>query len=242
LQRDIKIWVRIDKTSILLFLLLVTIGWFNIYAAVYNEEHKDILDFSQRYGKQFIWILAAIVLAVFIVIIDSRFYNFFAWFIYGILIFLLLLVLVFGKEINGARSWFEFGPVSLQPSEFAKFATALALAGFLNSRRQEMTKMRVILPATGLVLLPALLTALQPDMGSTVVFFSFFMVLFREGMSPYIFISGLLMVLLFFFTLIFDNFYLELSLVAVAFILARVATRKWKLCISGLAIFIIISR
>jgi rod shape determining protein RodA len=238
LQRDIKIWVRIDKTSILLFLLLVTIGWFNIYAAVYNEEHKDILDFSQRYGKQFIWILAAIVLAVFIVIIDSRFYNFFAWFIYGILIFLLLLVLVFGKEINGARSWFEFGPVSLQPSEFAKFATALALAGFLNSRRQEMTKMRVILPATGLVLLPALLTALQPDMGSTVVFFSFFMVLFREGMSPYIFISGLLMVLLFFFTLIFDNFYLELSLVAVAFILARVATRKWKLCISGLAIFI----
>jgi rod shape determining protein RodA len=215
-------------------------GWFNIYAAVYNEEHKGILDLSQRYGKQFIWIMATLILAVFVITIDSRFYTFFAWFIYGFLVLLLVFVLVFGKEINGARSWFEFGPVSFQPSEFAKFGTALVLASFLNSRRQELTKFKVIMPAAGLILLPALLTALQPDMGSTIVFFSFFIVLFREGMSPFIFISGLLMLILFFFTLLFDNLYLELSLVLIAFILTWFITRKWKVSIAGISIVIAI--
>ncbi len=100
------------------------------------------------------------------------------------LYFCLILVLVIGKEINGARSWFEFGPVSLQPSEFAKFATALALASYLNNHKQELTRLKVIIPAVAIILLPALLTAIQPDMGSTIVFFSFFIVLFREGMSP----------------------------------------------------------
>ena len=88
--------------------------------------------------------------------------------------FLLLLVLVLGKDINGARSWFELGPFSLQPSEFAKFGTALALANFLNNRRNDLTKMKVIIPAVAIILLPALLTAIQPDLGSTIVFFSFF--------------------------------------------------------------------
>jgi rod shape determining protein RodA len=240
LQRSINIWNGIDKIAILLFLLLVAMGWFNIYAAVYNEEHKEILDLSQRYGKQFIWILATIILAVFVIIIDNRFYTFFAWFIYGFLMLLLVFVLVFGKEINGARSWFEFGPVSLQPSEFAKFGTALALASFLNNRRQELTKLKSIIPAAVIILFPAMLTALQPDLGSTIVFFSFFIVLFREGMSPFIFVSGVLMLALFFFTLLFDNLYLELSLVLIAFLLTGFSTRKWKLCFTGLAIFIAI--
>ncbi len=169
---------------------MLIMGWFNIYAAVYNEEHKEILDLSQRYGKQFIWIIATLVMAVFIAIIDSRFYLFFSYFIYAGLMLLLVLVLVLGKEINGARSWFEFGNLSLQPSEFAKFGTALALAAYLNNKRQELTKVRVILPALGIMILPVLLTALQPDMGSTIVFFAFFIVLFREGMSPYVFVSG----------------------------------------------------
>ena len=93
---------------------MIVMGWFNIYAAVYNDEHQEIFDFTQRYGKQFIWIMATIVLAIFIMIVDSRFYLFFAWFIYAITMLLLILVLVLGKDINGARSWIEFGPVSLQ--------------------------------------------------------------------------------------------------------------------------------
>jgi len=219
---------------------MLIMGWFNIYAAVFNEEHTKILDLSQRYGKQFIWILATLVLATFVVIVDSRFYVFFAYFIYAGLMILLLLVLVLGKEINGARSWFEFGNISLQPSEFAKFGTALALAGYLNNKRQELTKFSIFLPAAGIMLLPALLTALQPDMGSTIVFFAFFLVLYREGMSPFIFISGILMVILFFLTLLADNFYLEAGLVAAATLLSWFTVKNLKAWFAGLGILILI--
>ena len=241
MKRSINIWIGIDKITILLFLALVIMGWFNIYAAVYNEEHREILDLSQRYGKQFIWIIAALVLAVFVVIIDNRFYFFFSWFIYGFLMLLLIAVLIFGHEINGARSWFEFGGLSLQPSEFAKFGTALALAGYLNSPGQDLTKLKVIIPVSALILLPAFLTALQPDMGSTIVYFSLFIVLFREGMSPYIFVSGLLMLILFFLTLLINNLHLTIALMAIAFLLMWFATRKWKLMVIGSGIFIFIA-
>jgi rod shape determining protein RodA len=240
-KRSINIWNGIDKISILLFVLMIEMGWFNIYAAVYNEEHMDILDLSQRYGKQFVWIIASLVIAVFVVIIDNRFYFFFSWFIYGILMLFLIAVLIFGNEINGARSWFEFGGFSLQPSEFAKFGTALALAGYLNTKRQDLTKFKVIMPALGIIFLPALLTALQPDMGSTIVYFALFIVLFREGMSPYIFVSGLLAIILFFLTLIINNLYLTIALISIAVFLVWFATRKWKLVLIGSGIFILIS-
>ncbi len=238
MRRSVNILKGIDKITLLLFLVLVIMGWFNIYAAVYNEEHKEILDLSQRYGKQFVWIIASFVLAVFVMIIDSRFYFFFSWFIYGALMLLLMLVLVFGHEINGAKSWFEFGGLSLQPSEFAKFGTALALAGYLNTKRQDLTKLSVIIPAVAIIVFPAILTALQPDMGSSVVYFALFIVLFREGMSPYVFVSGLLMIILFFLTLLMNNLYLTFALITVAAILVWVTTRKWYLCIAGLAIFV----
>jgi len=210
--RNINIWRRLDKASISIFLLLVIIGWFNIYAAVYNEEHTTIVDLSQRYGKQFVWILATFVIAIFVVVIDTRFYFFFAYFIYGFMLFLLLLVLFVGKDINGARSWFQFGSFSLQPSEFAKIGTALALAAYLNATRHDMGKLTVFMISVGIILMPALLIVLQPDMGSAVVFLALFIVLFREGMSPYILISGFLMLVLFFFTLIFNNTWLALGL------------------------------
>ena len=133
-------------------------GWINIYAAVYNEEHAGLLDLSQRYGKQFIWIVASLILAVFISIIDNRFYFFFSWFIYGACMLLLVLVVIIGKEINGARSWFELGGISLQPSELAKFGTALALASYLNNKRQDLTRLSEIIPAALIIFLPALLT------------------------------------------------------------------------------------
>jgi rod shape determining protein RodA len=213
-------------------------GWINIYAAVYNEEHSGLLDFSQRYGKQFLWIIASLVLAVFIVIIDNRFYFFFSWFIYAACMFLLILVLIFGKEINGAKSWFEFGGFSLQPSEFAKFGTALALASYLNTQRQDLTRLPVILPALAVILFPALLTVLQPDTGSSIVYFSLFIVLFREGMSPYIFVSGLLMAVLFFLTLLTNNLYLTITLIGITIVLVWFATKKWKLVLSGTFIFV----
>jgi rod shape determining protein RodA len=154
---------------------------------------------------------------------------------------LLILVVIFGKEINGARSWFEFGGISLQPSELAKFGTALALAAYLNTKRQELTKLPVILPALAIIIFPAMLTLLQPDTGSAIVFFSMFIVLFREGMSPYIFVSGLLMILLFFLTLLTNILYLTIALIIIAVILVWFTTRKWKLVLFGSGIFLFIS-
>jgi rod shape determining protein RodA len=240
-KRNENILLRIDRFSMVLFLVMVILGWLNIYAAVYNEEHQGILDMSQRYGKQFVWILAAILLAIFVVIIDNRFYFFFGYFLYGATILLLILVLIFGKEINGARSWFQFGPLTLQPSEFAKVGTALAVARYIHSKGQDLSKFRNLLEASAIILLPALLTALQPDMGSVIIYLGFYLVLFREGMSPYIFISGLLMVFLFFVTLIFNNLYLTIIIVAIAFIFTWLATRKWRLCIAGLGTIAAIS-
>jgi len=240
-KRSVNIWQGIDKITVVLFLVMLTLGWLNIYAAVYNEEHTAILDLSQRYGKQFIFIIATIVVAIFVLLIDNRFYFFFGYFIYGGLILLLALVLIMGKEINGAKSWFEFGPLRLQPSEFAKAGAALALARYLNSRGQELTRMKTLLPALVIILIPAMLIALQPDMGSVVVYFSFFVVLFREGLSPYIFISGILMVILFFVTLLFNNLYVTLCLIVIAFFLTWFATRNRILCFTGLAILVSIT-
>lgn len=241
MKRSINIWNGIDKITIVLFLLMMFTGWINIYAAVFNEERSGMLDLTQRYGKQFIWIIAAIVLAIFVVIIDNRFYLFFSWFIYGFVMLLLILVLIFGEEVNGARSWFLFGNLSLQPSEFAKFGTALALAGYLHTARQDLTKLKEIIPASAIILLPAVLIALQPDMGSTVVFLSLFIVLFREGMSPYIFASALLMIILFFLTLVMNNLNLIIALIVLASVSLWFTSRKWGLLLIGSGIFILIT-
>ena len=219
---------------------MIIIGWFNIYAAVFNEDHTRIIDLSQRYGKQFVWIIAALVIAVFVVVIDTRFYFFFAYYVYGLLMILLLIVLVLGKEVNGARSWFEFGSLSLQPSEFAKFGTALALAAYLSSKRHDLIRLSVFLPAAGIIILPAILIGIQPDLGSSVVFFALFIVLFREGMSSYVFTSAVIMVILFFFTLLFNSLYLTLGLIAIAIALVWFTTRSWKLCITGTGIFALV--
>ncbi len=208
MQRRVNIWAAVDKITLMLFLILVVMGWLNIYAAVYNEDHRSIFDFSQRYGKQLVWIVTTLILASAVLFIDSRFYFFFSYFIYGLFLFMLLLVLVLGKEINGARAWFELGPLSLQPSEFAKAGTALALAKYLNSKGQELTRLRLLIPAVFIIMAPAVLTFMQPDMGTTVVYFSFFIVLFREGLSPYLFASGFLLIILFFSALLFDELWI----------------------------------
>jgi rod shape determining protein RodA len=238
-RRNVNILYQLDKSTVLVFLLLIIIGWFNIYAAVYNEEHDRIFDLSQRYGKQFVWIVATLIIALFVVVTDTRFYFFFAYFIYGGLIFLLILVLFLGKDINGARSWFQFGNLSLQPSEFTKFGTALALAAYLNSKKHDLKKFSAFLTSAGIIILPALLIILQPDMGSSVVYFALFLVLFREGMSSYIFVSGLLMLILFFCTLLMNNLFLSIGLIAIAFFAAWFLTRKWKICLTGLGIFVL---
>lgn len=239
MTRNKNIFRRIDRISAGIFLLMIIMGWFNIYAAVYNEEHSGLFDFTQRYGKQFVWIIATVILAVFTIIIDNRFYFFFAWFIYGLTIFLLIMVLLVGNEINGAKSWFEIGSFTFQPSEFAKTGTALALASYMNLRKNDLKRFGIFIPAIAIIAFPAILVALQPDMGSATVFFALFLVLFREGMNPYFFYSGIIMVILFFFTLLFNNLYLSLGIIAGALLIAYILTRNWKLCLTGLLILVL---
>jgi|WetSurMetagenome_2_1015567.scaffolds.fasta_scaffold09048_2 rod shape determining protein RodA len=234
MDRDSSIIKRLDWTIILLWFILMLMGWVNIYAAVYNEEHANIFDFSQRYGRQLLWILAAILLAGVVIIIDNKLYFFFAWLFYGISIFLLLLVLVAGKEIHGARSWFEFGAFSIQPSEFAKFATGLALASYLSSRGQHISGFWNMVRATIIILFPAGLIALQPDMGSVITFFAFFIVLFREGMSLYVFVSAVLMVAIFLLSLLLGNLIVAIGLVVLAVIAIWMVTgRSMALFVAG---------
>ncbi len=116
---------KVDWSVILLYLILVFVGWINIYAAVYNEEHHSIFDVSQRYGKQLMWIGLALIIAFVILLVDSQFFTSFAIPIYGFVLLSLVGVLLLGVKINGATSWFQFGSVKIQPSEFAKFATKL---------------------------------------------------------------------------------------------------------------------
>ncbi len=223
MQKSSNILGRLDWVTVMLWLVMMVMGWLNIYAAVYNEQHTSIFDLSQRYGKQLMFIIAALVLAVFVMVTDNKLWFFFAWFIYGFFILLLVLVLLFGKEINGARAWFDFGAFGLQPSEFAKFATGLALASFLNSQRQA-SGFRVMAFATAIIIAPVLLISLQPDMGSVVTYFAFFIVLYREGMSIYVFISAVLAVVLFLLTLMLGVVPVATGLVVLAIIAMAVTS------------------
>jgi rod shape determining protein RodA len=233
MEKNSSILKRIDWTTIFLWGLMMFLGWINIYAAVYNEEHSSILDFSQRYGKQLLWIVAAVIIAVLVMVTDNKLYFFFSWLFYGIFVFLLVLVLVAGNEINGARSWFNFGVFSIQPSEFTKFATGLALASFISARGQHLTGFWTMVKAVVIFMVPAGLIALQPDMGSVVTYFAFFLVLFREGMSLYVFVSAILMIAIFLLSLLVGNLAVAVGLVVIAIIALWLVTSRFMALIAA---------
>jgi rod shape determining protein RodA len=198
-----NIFSNIDWVVLLVYLILVFIGWINIYAAVYNEEHHSIFDISQRYGKQLIWIIFALIIGFVILLVESQFFTSFAIPIYGLVLLSLIGVLLFGVKINGATSWFQFGSVKIQPSEFAKFATALALAKYLSSLDIRMKNIKTKVIAIIIIGLPAVLILLQNDTGSTLVYTAFIFVLYREGLSGNILLFGILAIIVFILTLIF---------------------------------------
>lgn len=202
-----SIFNNIDWLSVFLYLILVFVGWINIYAAVYDESHQSIFDATQRYGKQLIWICAALVLALAILMIDAKFFSTFSYLFYGLGILSLMAVLVIGTKISGSRSWFQIGSFGLQPSEFAKFITCLALAKYLSGYNIKLSRFKNIFNAGIIICLPALLILLQPDTGSTLVYISLILVLFREGLSGNFLIIGIMAIILFILTLLFNKFY-----------------------------------
>jgi len=199
-----NIWANLDWLTVCIYVLLVFLGWINIYAAVYNEEHSSILDMSQRYGKQLIWIAAAFILGAVLIIFDSKVYVSFAYVIYGITILLLIGVLLVGSEIKGARSWFQIGGFAIQPAEFAKFTTAMALAKYMSSYNFKISRVQSLAVIAGILLLPVALIFLQNDTGSALVFIVFALVLYREGLSGIFLFLGLLIALVFILTMVLN--------------------------------------
>jgi rod shape determining protein RodA len=239
MRRSINILANTDWFTVGLYLVLVLLGWINIYAAVYNEEHQSILDLSQRYGKQLVWILAAILLAVIVFLVDSKFYSFFAYILYGIAILLLIGVMLVGKEIHGARSWFQFGSIHLQPSEFAKIATCLALARYLSSYNLKIKSLKTSILVLCIIFLPSLLIAIQPDMGSALVFIALILVAYREGFPELILMIGILLAILFFLALLINQFLILVILLGLAVLAFWILSRSLKKTfVGGLLILI----
>ncbi len=200
-QEKNNIFLNLDWFLIIVYLLLVVLGWLNIYAASFTDTSGEILDFSTKYGKQLIWIGLSFFLIVFILFFNSKFYDRFASILYLISLISLVGLFIFGKKINGATSWYNFGFSSLQPSEFAKAFTALALAKLMSDRQYNLKLIKNQIKAFIIIFFPAFLITLQPDPGSALIYLSFFFVLNREGLTLAYIVIGALAIVIFLLTL-----------------------------------------
>ncbi len=219
MNRRINIFANIDWFTVLLYTIMVLMGWFNIYAAVYSEEHSSIFDFSQRYGKQMIWILAAFIIAIVVMLIDMNFYTLFAYPVYIFSLLLLIAVLLLGITVNASKSWLVFGPVHLQPAEFAKFATLLTLSRFLSASKQSVKNGKIMLISFVIILIPVIFIMLQPDVGSALVYASFIFVLFRQGLPKWGLSLAVFMPVLMIIALVWDDLMVMWVLLAFAIFL-----------------------
>jgi rod shape determining protein RodA len=216
---------NVDWITVLIYLCLCAIGWFNIHSAVYDPKHPGFVDFDTNYGKQFIFIMSSIVLSIVILLLDNRFFITFAPVFYVITVILLIAVLIVGRNVGGNQAWIPLGTFRLQPSEFAKVTTVLLLARYLSGTNIRITEWRSFLTAGAIIGLPMLLIMLQPDTGSTLVFCSLIFVLYREGLSPYFLVIIGLMILLFVLTLLLNQLYLAIGVVAVGLLIIWVFRR-----------------
>ncbi len=183
---------RVDWIAVSIYFALVIIGWFNIYAAVYDSQvEKSIFDFSINSGKQLVWIGTAIALITIIMVADFRFFENLSLVIYLIMMLLLILTPFIGKEVNGQILSIGFGDFRIQPGEFAKFATALALAKVMERPTFDLSKNKYQAMAFGVLLLPVILILLQPDTGTAMVYFSLLLMFYREGLPQWYYILGI---------------------------------------------------
>ncbi len=224
-----SLFFGVDRVTVLTYALLVFMGWLNIYAAVYNEDHQNIFDTTQKYGKQLIWISSAAFIAIMILIVDANVFTVFAFVFYILFILANVLVPYLGREVKGSRSWFRFGDFGIQPAEFMKFATNLALAKFLSnenievetSRRNRISdllkKYKNTLIAAIILGLPLIIIKLlQDETGLAIVFVAFIVTLYREGLSVNFVIFGLLSALLFVLSLVIASKALIITLGIIA--------------------------
>lgn len=222
--------LKIDWLAVGLWAFLVLFGWMNIYASTYNESHAAIFDFDYVHGKQLVWIGAAVLLAAVILLTEPRFFSNGAYPIYVAVLVLLVLTLFIAVTSHGGKSWIDLGPFRLQPSEFAKFATALALAKYMSAIDVEWSKTRTKVVSIAIIAIPAALVFLQHDTGSALVFMAFVLPLFREGLSGSILLVGVAAVALFVLALLVNKYILlgALLLLAVLYLFVWLNKRSVK--------------
>lgn len=228
MRRNSSIAKWLDWPTVIIYLILVLMGWVNIYAAVFSEEHASIFDMSQRYGMQLIWIVAALLIAIIILAIDSRFYIVFANYFYALLLIVLVFVIFFGIEVNASKSWIQLGNMRIQPAEFAKFATALALSKLMSSYGFKLDSFKAYLQVALIIFLPVLLVLLQNDPGTALVYSAFIWVVYREGMPHWVLAFFIFIVLLFILVLVFNKFVVLLGIIALSVLLFAIITRRYK--------------
>ena len=181
----------VDWITICIYLALVILGWISVCGASYDYGEVDLLSLDTRSGKQFLWIGCSLGIGFILLMLEDKFYDWFSYILYLGMMILLAITPFLAEDINGSYSWLKFGPVSLQPAEFAKFATALALAKVMNTSGFTMAKLKNSLLVVGMILLPMLLIVLQRETGSALVYLSFFLMLYREGMPGSILFTGI---------------------------------------------------
>jgi rod shape determining protein RodA len=187
----------IDWLTIVLYLALLGLGWMSVCGASYTYGETDILSLDSRSGMQIVWIATSIVLGLVILLLDDRFYDTFAYVIFGVMLILLFATIFNPHTIKGSRSWLVLGPLRLQPAEFAKFATALALAKFMSIYGYDIHKWKHFGITLAIILLPMLFIVLQRETGSALVYLAFFLMFYREGMTGSVLFTGVAMVIYF---------------------------------------------
>ncbi len=227
MRQDSTISGNIDWTTVMLYFALVIFGWINVFAAVYDESVKQsIFDLSLNSGRQLLFISASLVIAFAITIIDMRFYETFAYVLYGLLLFTLFLVPIIGREVGGNKAWIGIGSFGVQPSEFAKFVTALAVAKYIGSVGFRMDNLRNQAVLFVIIGIPVALICLQRDYGTALVFVSFVLVFFREGMSPFLILIGISAAVIFILTLLLPDARFLYGGIGIALIVIILAGRK----------------
>ncbi len=227
-DRRIHIFEGVDRVTLLLYLLIVLVGWISITSASYDETTADIFAFSHFYMKQMVWIGLAGIAALVVLLLDERYYHMFAYpaYIGGIL--LLLAALIFGKEVNGAKAWFEFGSFRVQPVEFAKIATALALARVMSAYSFSISRPDNLIKVAMVICIPLFIIILQNDTGSGIVLGSFLFVLYREGLSKWLCIPVLLVATLFIVSFLLTPMTLLVSLILVCTLCDVMMNGQWR--------------
>jgi rod shape determining protein RodA len=237
-KREANILIDSDWLAIILYLILITFGWMNIFAVNYSPSDGSFFNLSHRYTIQLVWIFISFIIVLFIFILDPRFFSFIAYPVYGLGIFMLLLVLVIGTVIHASKSWIVLGPISFQPSEFAKFATIMAMAKYISGFNYKITRTKDILLTLAIIFFPALLIMAQPDFGSTIVFGILILVMFREGLPGGILIFVVALIILFLGTLLLSQFAIVTVLTCIALALAFIIIKRPNFVIYSLSILV----